>query len=225
MKKSQSSDYINGLDKTLGIDKEGNLTVRKNLQVDGNVFTLNGKHWGIMPVYTTIDNNTSERGFIIYSDRPGPYSPAPGVNMYYIKGIYADNYGDVSILSVSTNKTDWYSVENDILYIKNQEAYNNFQKETINLGIEKQNKLFVHILTLTAGSTSYTLLYQATNDLKVNSIAGLRTITNVKNTADNVILPVCLNDLTGTAALQITTSLCKIGSIDVTAVSDKVTAL
>lgn len=35
MKKSQSSDYMTRLEKTLGIDKEGNLTAGKNLKVEG----------------------------------------------------------------------------------------------------------------------------------------------------------------------------------------------
>ena len=47
MKKSQSSDYINGLEKTLGIDKEGNLTIGKNLEVGGTT-KLNG---GIEPIH------------------------------------------------------------------------------------------------------------------------------------------------------------------------------
>lgn len=176
-----NSTEINSIkNKISGIntDASGNVAVGKNLAIDGKVFTLNGKHWGIMPVYTTINNNTSERGFIIYSDRPGPYNPAPGVNRYSIKGIYADSYGDVSVLSVSTNNTDWYSVENDILYIKNQEAYNNFQKGSINLGIEKQNKLYRHVLNLSNNNYMYSgyIVYISTSNLKVNSLEGLTTL-------------------------------------------------
>ena len=199
------------------------LTVDKNgITVGGNVLTLNGKKWGIMPVYTTIGNNTTERGFIIYSDKPGPYNPAPGVNQYYIKGIYADSYGDVSVLSVSTNKTDWYSVENDILYIKNQEAYNNFQKGAINLGIEKQNKLYRHKLRL---NNLYILMYDSTSNLNVGSVDNLRTIMKISSNSDRQILPVCTEDGTAMAPLTVTIHYCKVDGNDVTTVSDTVAAL
>lgn len=74
-----------------------------------------------------------------------------------------------------------------------------------------QPKLFTHTLTLTADK-SYTLIYSSTNNLNVASVADLRTIMNVTPTNGNVILPVCATDL------------CKIGTANVTAVSDKVTA-
>ena len=204
------------------VDENGNAVIGKNLAIDGKVFTLNGKHWGIMPVYTTINNNTSERGFIIYSDRPGPYNPAPGVNRYSIKGIYADNYGDVSVLSVSANKTEGYSVENDILYIKNQEAYNDFQRGTINLGIEKQDKLYTHKLTL---NKLYVLMYNSTSDLKVNSVTDLRTIMKIPSASTEVILPLCAVDGTAIGVLIITNSSCQADGSDVTTISDTVTAL
>ena len=79
-------------------------------------------------------------------------------------------------------------------------------------------------MTLTADK-SYTLIYQSTIDLAVNSIATLRGIMNVTTISDNVILPVCASDLNNTAVLQVTTSLCKIGTANVTAISDKVTTL
>ena len=48
MKKSQSSDYINGLEKSLSVDKEGNLTAEKNLYVKGTTKLSNG----IEPIHT-----------------------------------------------------------------------------------------------------------------------------------------------------------------------------
>ena len=222
MKRMIDSELIEALGTDIKFDGTGNVMVGKNLEVGGNVFTLNGKKWGIMPVYTTIDNNTSEKGFIIYSDRPGPYNPAPGVNQYYIKGIYADSYGDVSVLSVSTNKTDWYSVENDILYIKNQEAYNNFQKGTINLGIEKQDKLYRHKITLNG---IYVLMYNSTSNLEVNSVTDLRTIMKISSASNEEILPVCASDATSMVTLVVNTSLCQVDGSDVTTVSDTVTPL
>ena len=56
MKKSQSSDYINGLEKTLGIDKEGNITAGKNLAVDGAT-KLSG---GLEPIHEYTFNNDGD---------------------------------------------------------------------------------------------------------------------------------------------------------------------
>ena len=42
MKKSQSSDYFNRLEKSLGVDKEGNLTAGKNLEVEGTTKLIDG---------------------------------------------------------------------------------------------------------------------------------------------------------------------------------------
>ena len=86
-----------------------------------------------------------------------------------------------------------------------------------------QTKLYPHTLTLTADK-SYTLVYQSTDKTEVTSVEKLRTIMNVASATDNVILPVCATDLSGTAVLQVTTSVCKIGTADVTAVSDSVPA-
>lgn len=85
-----------------------------------------------------------------------------------------------------------------------------------------QEKLYTHTLTLTADK-SYTLIYPSTSNLKADSVADLRTIMKVSSTNDNVILPLCATDLTGTAVLQVTTALCKIGTTNVTAVTDNVT--
>lgn len=88
MKKSQSSEYINGLEKSLGVDKEGNLTARKNLEVEGNVFTLNGKDWGIFPVRSGNADEMIDDGFILTSSAPHlePISKNLSVTGIWISG-------------------------------------------------------------------------------------------------------------------------------------------
>lgn len=88
MKKSQSSDYMTRLEKTLAIDDEGNTTVRKNIQVDGNVFTLNGKDWGIFPVRSGNPEEMIDEGFILTSVAPyfGPISKELRVVGLWISG-------------------------------------------------------------------------------------------------------------------------------------------
>ena len=229
MKKSQSSDYFNRLEKFLAIDEEGNITAGKNLEADGTIRAING----FKPVATyqftaTVDGEQVNYSLADYGqyqdqlehilgvrDADGNYSII-GFGIFLIQNqkleyVYLIGYsgldGDSEILSFSSNN-------NNILEISSVAPLNIVQPQ-----------IYIHTLTLTADSKSYTLLYQSTNNLKVGSIADLRTITNVKATSDNIILPVCLTDLSGTAALQITTTLCKVGAANVNTVSDKVTTL
>lgn len=117
--------------------------------------------------------------------------------------------GEIRMLRVA----DYHDVEN----------WNNFSIAVQEAFEEVQPKLYPHTLTLTADK-SYTLVYQSTDKTEVISVEKLRTIMNVASATDNIILPVCATDLSGTAVLQVTTSVCKIGTADVTAVSDSVPA-
>lgn len=101
MKKSQSSDYINGLEKSLGVDKEGNLTAGKNLEIDGTT-KLNG---GLNAIhsYVLTDNNGQNYPFDVYVELQiqdnwfsffGKYSDS----LCY--GIYTLDNGKVSELRV-----------------------------------------------------------------------------------------------------------------------------
>ena len=89
---------------------------------------------------------------------------------------------------------------------------------------ETQSKIYVHTLTLTADK-SYTLIYYSTVNSNVGSVTDLRAIMNISSASDSAILPICATDLSGTAALQITTTLCKVGTANVTAVADIVTGM
>lgn len=222
MKKSQSSDYMTRLEKTLAIDEDGNATFAKDVQADGAIgsnsgpkiiYTYEFDNRGqiyILDIFTEVENGDNYN-FI------GKFNGAIAIGSYSYMN---DEIEEYTIYSVPTPQEKSIVVDT-----KSGDDFNHVKLTTDLENQEKQNSLYIHTLTLIAADKSYTLLYQAANDLKVNSIAGLRTITNVKTTADNVILPVCLTDLTGTAALQITTTLCKVGTANVTAVSDIVTVL
>ena len=88
-----------------------------------------------------------------------------------------------------------------------------------------QEKLYIHTLTLTAGTNNYVLIYDCTNNNSADSIQALRELMNISLPSDSVILPVVNPTDLSTAGLQISTSLCKIGTENVTAVSDKITNL
>lgn len=232
MKKSQSSDYFNKLEKTLAIDDEGNATFAKNLLADGTI----GGNSGLKAIHTyEFDININgESNHIIFN----VFFEIEGVQGFTCVGsINNVNYGENAYMGLFEYRLDNGKLQflRALYYYDSDEPYfevYDFSSEipTFKTFIyskedETQSKLFNHTLTLTADNKSYTLIYQSTNNLNVNSIADLRTITNIKATSDSLILPVCLTDLSGTAALQITTTLCKVGTANVITVSDKVTTL
>ena len=138
-------------------------------------------------------------------------------------GKYTLSNGKINSLSViyctdnSANpKFEFYSREgeDDFLYYNSVEYA---EKKTT------QPLLYTHSLTLTTGTTNYVLMYDCTDGNAANNIQGLKTIMKVTSTNDNVIIPVVNPTDLSTAGLQVTTSLCKIGNANVTAVTDKVT--
>ena len=68
-------------------------------------------------------------------------------------------------------------------------------------------------------------MYDSTSNLKVASVDNLRTIMKISSESNEEILPVCASDATAIATLVVTTSSCQVDGVDVTTVSDVVTAL
>ena len=212
-----------GLRENVGFKDDGSVEIAKNLEIDGKL-KLNS---GFEPIHTYTLETT------LYS-----------IEVYAEKE-YADTFNFFGTLTSNDGYRQFcfgeYALEND----KVVEAYmvtaeystppsyysyvaNNLTNEILATTTQvdsKQEKLTLHNLTLTANSKTYNITLQSTNNLKVDSIADLRTILNIKATTDSLITPVCASDLTSTACLQVTTSLCKIGTDNVTAVSDRVTTL
>lgn len=228
MKKSQSSDYFNRLEKTLTIDDEGNATFAKSVLADGTI----GGNSGLAVVHT-IKISAEATVKIIAEKSDEGLGGFNFIGYFYgdtltqfVENICFGNYLDIGSnyalvnMVILKNKS---GVFDDLAFLRNDPSTGELTLNSFAYQDKVQAKLFKHTLTLTADSKSYTLIYPSTNNLKVDSIADLRTIANVETTSDNVILPVCLTDLTGTAVLQITTALCKIGTANVTAVADEVT--
>lgn len=224
MKKTQSSDYINGLEKTLGIDKEGNLTVGKGLEVDG----LIKANSGFKPIHTYFitDLEGTQNEVDVYLETFNP-----NTNYYSFIGKYKyDDFqlcfgsyrlsedGEISEL----NAINFY--DTSVPQVTNLTAGGDWNFLEIAYKLQTQKTLYKHNLKLTADGKIYTLFYLSTSDIYANSIADLRTILGIVQ-GNDAILPVCSVDLSGTAVLQVTTTLCKIGSANVTAVSDKLMEL
>ena len=221
------SELIEKLKKNIGFKDNGSVEIAKNLEIDGNVLSLNGGEWGIMPVKVIRDNEKIEDIGFIFGDINYYIGEQGDINLN--AAIFFDTYNcefrytnSIAILQAESET----KIENGILFLTEND-YSKFSDTLYYpMSLEKgQRKIYLHSLTLTANAKTYNITLQSTNNLKVDSIADLRTILNINATADSLITPVCNSDLTSTACLQVTTSLCKIGADNVTAVSDKVTAL
>lgn len=219
MKKSQSSDYFNRLEKTLAIDDEGNATFAKSVLADGTIGSNSGLKAiavyqfasGKLTDYGKFEENT-DLSILGLKDYEGNYESI---------GLGSLSLENQQLVAFSMTGYDFYN--DDILFF----SLNNDGTISISMyakSIDTQPKIYNHTLTLTADK-SYTLIYQSTIEASVNSIASLRMIMNVKSPNDNIILPVCATDLSTTAVLQVTTALCKVGAANVTTISDKVTQL
>lgn len=211
-----------GLSKYVHFDENGDAVIGKNLKIKGTTKLIGG----LKPIhqYSFTDNEETIWHLEDYGSVSSAGNSLISLNdedgNYFIYGI---GYYDISnqiITSINILGFNTYDQCYESIYYDGEKII----VETVAYLEDVQNKLFTHTLTLTADK-SYTLVYQSTNNLLVNSIADLRTIMNVNTTNDNVILPVCATDLSGTAVLQVTTALCKIGTTNVTAISDKVLAL
>ena len=132
---------------------------------------------------------------------------------------YTLNDGKISRLDAVDSKGIITSVIDDVFEPDNNFIDLNYSKNNL------QGKIYTHTLTLTAGTNNYVLMYDCTDNNAANNIQGLRTIMKVTSASDSVIMPVVNNTDLSTAGLQVTTSVCKIGTANVTAVSDKVSAL
>lgn len=224
-----------GLRENVGFKDDGSVEIAKNLEIDGNVLSLNGGEWGITPVIIVKDDGSFQPPMLLL--RVGKITQSQRT-LHIPTSILFSPDEDICLTFSGfdfESDNDNTKVENNVLYLANNEyntmvENNDFLALVDNVTLDdylssKQDKLTLHNLTLTANSKTYNITLQSTNNIKVDSIADLRTILNIKATTDSLITPVCASDLTSTACLQITTALCKIGADNVTAVSDKVTTL
>ena len=225
-KRMIDSELIESLGTDIKFDGTGNVIIGKNLEVNGTTklsgglkpiheYTFNDdgaicKLGVFLEAYLSIINAYNFIGYIVDSDDDinlcfGQYSIVNG----QLNNIYALYFYDTQ---EKPNIQSWSSSENSSHYY-----YPALENNT-------QEKIYVHTLTLTADKP-YILTYYSTNNLSVNSVASLRQIMHKSLASGSAILPVCATDLSGTAVLQVTTALCKIGTANVTTVSDNVTAL
>lgn len=196
MKRMIDSELIEPLRTDIKFDGMGNVTVGNNLEVGGNVFTLNGKDWGIFPVRSGNADEMIDDGFILTS--VAPYLQ-PATKELSVTGLWIS--GD--IIRLATTPTTSFNVvdpitkfENGILTIGDGD-YDNFLAR-FNGTVTKddisalQPKLYRHVLSLSNNSFMYSgyIVYISTSNLKV---ASLEDLTTLLKPSKNYIYP-----LTGT---------------------------
>lgn len=230
MKRMVDSELINSLGNDIKFDEMGNVTVGKNLEVGGNVFTLNGKKWGIMPVIkVNTGGNYANEGFILSDALPFVEG-----GLISVSGIWysADRNDTIGLCPAKTNfpkKSNKTRIENGILYVDVTDIdtllelfpYIATQLDLPDLS-ELQSQLYRHKLRL---NNLYVLMYDSTSNLNVGSVDDLRTIMKISSNSDSEVLPVCTDDGTAMAPLAVTIHYCKVDGNDVTTVSDTVKAL
>lgn len=204
-------------------DENGNAVIGKNLKIKGTTKLIGGLDY--IHRYSFSDNEET----IWYLEDYGSFSTESNalINLYdedgnyYIYGIGHYNISNQIIASIDILGFDTYAQCYEIIYYDGEKITIN----TVAYSEDVQNKLFTHTLTLTAGTTDYVLMYNCSNNIIVDSIQSLKTLMKIISTGDSIILPVVNPTDLSTAGLQVTTSLCKIGTANVTAVSDVVKPL
>lgn len=226
--KNENGSYV--FNDGIEVKSNGDVAIGKNLEVAGKVFTLNGKQWGIMPVIKiNVSGNYAEEGFIL-SDA----LPSVEEGLINVSGIWysADRNDVIGLCPAKTNfpkKSNKTRIENGILYVDVTDIdtllelfpYIVTQLDLPDLS-ELQSQLYRHNIMLNG---FYILMYDSTSNLKVKSVDDLRIIMKIPSKYNREILPVCTTDATAIATLVVTADLCRIDGIDVTTVSDVVTAL
>lgn len=209
-----------GLSKYVHFDKNGNAVIDCGAKLNGGLkaiheynFTDDGNECKLGVFFETYLSVSDAYNFIGYlTNSDGEKQLCSGqyfIDNGQLKNIYAWYFYDTQKIPTIQS---WNSFDNTSIY------------DSPAMEEKTQRKIYVHTLTLTADK-SYTLTYYSTNNVSADSVSALRSIMRIALASDSVILPVVnLTDLS-TAGLQVTTSVCKIGTANVTAVSDKVTSL
>lgn len=224
-------------DELIQVDEKGNIIIGKNLEIDGTA-KLNS---GLEPIYTfentkikLIDygviNSTKdisghlESSHLMYFWNKGTYQRFVGI------GTYSVNSGIVSSVALYGFTYDKKNVIYSLLYNGTSTTIKDYvdtqaMKDYIIDNVKKYYRHNLELITPIGEGVYYNLIITSSNALNIDSIADLRTVLNIKSDADVIITPVAKKDLSGTAVLKITNSLCQIGTDNVVAVSDTVTAL
>lgn len=232
-------------DDELYLTPDGSITKNENgsYVLDGNVdITGTTKlNSGFEPIYTfentkikLIDygviNSTKdisgylESSHLMYFWNKGTFQRFVGI------GTYSVNSGIVSSVALYGFTYDKKNVIYSLLYNGTSTTIKDYidtqaMKDYIIDNVKKYYRHNLEFIIPIDTGVYYNLIITSSIALKIDSIADLRIVLNIKSDTDVIITPVAKKDLSGTAVLKITNSLCQIGADNVVAVSDDVTTL
>lgn len=228
--KNDNGSYV--FNDGLEVKSNGDVTVGKNLEVDGTT-KLNG---GLTPI-ATYNVDITQDGHVISiimhdygeikniqdstkSHLLSLYRSDRGVSIYGL-GFYQLSGQKLNVARIVGYGPEFHEALNVNLIVPANQL-TEYTYATINLVNNKQNRLYIHTLTLTASDKTYILVYDSTSNLNADSVADLRTIMKISSSHESEVLPLCPSDMTSPACLKVTESICQIGTINVTLISDKV---
>ena len=198
------NSVVGNLLKGISSDGKGNISIGKNLEIDGNVLTLNGKQWGIMPIVFVEGSTYTNAGFL-FTDRFPLKNDLTQGDLEDIGGIWVntdeDTMGICAALETISQTTDNTKIENGILYLNNVKADGQANSDYYNFSalfkgfvtdanieiagdIYFQKKLYRHIIQVAKknpdnpsdiGIHAY-LIFYSTNNLKADSLQDLTTL-------------------------------------------------
>lgn len=157
MKIMIDSEYLEKLQKSLGVDEDGNAVVGKNLEVDGNI-TINTGDEGIYLV-----NGDSKLNFYYEG------------NIFYFTGFI----GEKCIFDFNFSNDSIYDQQNGINYASSANLKTIFGNQPL-VG-EGNIDLYRHSLSIsgaTAGTT-LNLEFLSSSNLKCDSVQDLRTLLKI----------------------------------------------
>lgn len=223
-KRMIDSELIESLGTDIKFDGTGNVIVGNNLEVVGKIKLNNG----FTPIYSYNDN--AGNTFNIYSeiDNGDGYtffgdlnSTNIGIGYYTLDG--SDNIDIIKFLKMDSDGLSVYIGQD------NYEKFINLYELTDEMNT-KQNKLYRHVITLHANSTSdgsCRLEYISHNNLVCDSLADLRTVLG-NPPMQSYVASNPSGDLFGVVISPSTAQIKKVGTtslLNITSVSDTVTAL
>lgn len=222
-----STVYGGGLE----VKSNGDVTVGRNLEVEGTTKLNSGiepihmyefsTNYRLFRLYVYEEKIESNGGHIFFGLMYDKYTNSTNFDYYYCSGTYYLKNEQISILRFIS------FIDNQIYTSTFINGNYNYQiciddKTIKNYISNLQPKLYRHTLTLTASDKTYILVYDSTSNINADSVADLRTIMKISSSHESEVLPICSSDMTSTACLKVTASLCQIGTNNVTLISDKV---
>lgn len=186
------------LSRAVTADANGNAQIGKNLEIDGNVLTLNGKQWGIVPIYYVDSSesiNTSV-GFMLCAVMPTLTNNTLIIN----GGIYIAESDEENLLlcpdsgQIDLQDTIDSKLENDVLYLGDPDIDNFLELFSLPIthnNLESfgasyfQRKLYRHSITCKSnydgGNLWFFATFDSTSNLVIDSLQDLTTVLKPTN--------------------------------------------